>query len=73
MHAKHEENWCPGRHSHAAESKCSCRVSIKVSVKGVKSLGCHFACLCRGFDFHEVKRIDLLTFFKKKREILLHF
>ena len=25
------------------------------SVQGVKSLGSHFACLCRGFDFYEVK------------------
>ena len=37
MHAKHEENWCPGRHSHAAaaaaESRCSCRVSMKVQAK----------------------------------------
>ena len=35
MHAKHEENWCPGRHSHAAaaEIKCSCRVSMKVQAK----------------------------------------
>ena len=43
-----------------------------VSVQGVKSLGVHFACLCRGLDFYEVKKIILL-FFKKKREILLHF
>ena len=27
----------------------------RVSVQGVKSLGDHFACLCMGFDFHEVK------------------
>ena len=56
MHAKHEENWCPGRHSHAAEIKYSYRVSIKASVKGVKSLGGHFACLCQGFKFYEVKK-----------------
>ena len=36
----------------------------RVSVQGVESLGGHFATLCRGFDFYEVK---------KKREILLHF
>ena len=29
---------------------------IRVSVEGVKSLGGHFACLCRGFDFYEVKK-----------------
>ena len=44
---------------------------VRVSVQGVKSLGGHFACLCQGFDFYEVKKI--LLFFKKKREILLHF
>ena len=27
-----------------------------VCVPGVKSLGVHFACLCRGFDFYEVKK-----------------
>ena len=27
-----------------------------VSVQGVKSLGGHFACLCRGFEFYEVKK-----------------
>ena len=43
----------------------------RISVQGVKSLGGHFACLCREFDFYEVKKI--LLFFKKKREILLHF
>ena len=26
-----------------------------VCVQGVKSLGGHFACLCWGFDFYEVK------------------
>ena len=28
----------------------------RVSVQGVKSLGGHFTCLCRGFDFYEVKK-----------------
>ena len=45
----------------------------RVSVQGVKSLGGHFACLCRGFEFYEVKKNFLLLFFKKKMEILLHF
>ena len=44
----------------------------RVSVQGVKSLGGHFACLCREFEFCEVKK-KLLLFFKKKMEILLHF
>ena len=47
------------------------RARTRVSVQGVKSLGGHFACLCWRFDFYEVKKI--LLFFKKKREILLHF
>ena len=47
-----------------------CKI-IRVSVQGVKSLGGHFACIYRGFDFYEVKKI--LLFLKKKREILLHF
>ena len=29
---------------------------IRVSVQGVKSLGGPFACLCQGFEFHEVKK-----------------
>ena len=29
----------------------------RVSVQGVKSFGGHFACLCREFDFYEVKKI----------------
>ena len=46
----------------------------RVSIQGVKSLGGHFACLCRGVEFYEVKkRKILLLFFKKKMEILLHF
>ena len=28
----------------------------RVSFQGVKSLGGHFACLCRGFKFYEVKK-----------------
>ena len=32
------------------------RIRIRVSVQGVKSLGGHFACLCWGFDFYEIKK-----------------
>ena len=39
-------------------------VFTRVSVQEVKSLGGHFACLCRGFDFYEVKKN--IIFFKKK-------
>ena len=49
-------------------------LKVEFSVQGVKSLGGHFACLCRGFEFYEVKKKKkLLLFFKKKMEILLHF
>ena len=42
--------------------------------QGVKSLGGHFACLYRGFEFYKVKKKEiLLLFFKKEMEILLHF
>ena len=44
---------------------------VRVSVQGVKSLGGHFACLCQGCDFYEVKEKKIL--FQKKMEILLHF
>ena len=54
---------------HLTTSTCQ---GSRVSVQGVKSLGSHFACLCRGFEFYEVKK-KLLLFFKKKMEILLHF
>ena len=46
------------------------RTRRRVSVQGVKSLGGHFASLCRGVDFYEVKK-KLLLFFKKKMEMLL--
>ena len=45
----------------------------RVSVQGVKSLGSHFACLCRGSEFYEVIKKKLSLFFKKKMAILLHF
>ena len=38
----------------------------RVNVQGVKSLGSHFACLCRKFDFYEVK--DFFFFFFSKRD-----
>ena len=37
----------------------------RVSVKGVKSLGGHFACLFRGFEFHEVKKFFFIIFQKE--------
>ena len=48
------------------------RTSAKVSNQGVKSIGGHFACLCRGLEFYEVI-FFLLLCFKKKMEIILHF
>ena len=59
------------RHRGKKDTKSSS--STRVSVQGVKSLGGHFACLCRGFEFYEVKKKILLLFFKKKMEMLLHF
>ena len=40
--------------------------NIRVSVQGVKSLGGHFACLCRGFEFYEVKKKFLVIIFQKE-------
>ena len=37
----------------------------RVSAQGVKSLGSHFACLCRELDFYEVKKI-IIIFQKEK-------
>ena len=39
----------------------------RVSVQGVKSLGGHFACLCRGFEFYEVKRYSFCYYFSKRK------
>ena len=36
------------------------RLLFRVSVQGVKSVGGHFACLCRGFGFYEVKKIVII-------------
>jgi hypothetical protein len=40
-------------------------LSGRVSVLGVKSLGVHFACLCRGFEFYEVKKEKIVIIFQK--------
>ena len=45
----------------------------RVSVQGVKSLGGHFACLFRRFDFYEVKKNILLLFQKEKGNTFNHF
>ena len=37
----------------------------RVSVQGVKSLGGHFACLCRGFELYEVKKKSVTIFQKE--------
>ena len=39
----------------------------RVSVQGVKSLGGHFACLCRGFEFYEVKKKKNCYYFSKRK------
>ena len=38
----------------------------RVSVQGVKLLGGHFACLCRGFEFYEVKKKKIVIIFQKE-------
>ena len=40
----------------------------RVSVQGVKSIGGHFACLCRGFEFYEVKKRKIAIIFQKENE-----
>ena len=44
----------------------------RVSVQGVKSLGGHFACLCWGFEFYEVKK-NCYHFSKRKWEYFYSF
>ena len=39
----------------------------RVSVQGVKSLGSHFACLFREFDFYEVKKGFFVIIFQKEK------
>ena len=42
-----------------------CMGTSRVSVQGVKSLGGHFACLCRGFEFYEVQKKTIISFQKE--------
>ena len=42
------------------------REFIRVSVQGVKSLGGHFPCLYRGFEFYEVKEKKIVIIFQKE-------
>ena len=47
-------------------TKTTCGNEIsRVSVQGVQSLGGHFACLCQGFEFYEVKKRIVITFRKE--------
>ena len=63
-----------GKNQHTERKLLSIEIVLTiVSVQGFKSLGGHFACLCRGFEFYEVKKKILLLFFKNKIKILLHF
>ena len=47
------------------EGNSNCFLTF-ISVQGVKSLGGHFACLCRGFEFYEVKKNIFFSFSKRK-------
>ena len=40
-------------------------ITGRVSIQGVKSLGGHFACLCRRFEFYEVKKKIVIIFQKE--------
>ena len=42
---------------------------VRVSVQGVKSLGNNFACLCRGYEFYEVKKKNFAIIFQKENGI----
>ena len=42
------------------------REICRVSVQGVESLGGHFACLCRGFEFYEVIFFFFVIIFQKE-------
>jgi hypothetical protein len=48
-----------------------CQKKSTFLVKTMKKMKkmCHFACLCPGFKFYEVKKKSLLFFLKKKMEI----
>ena len=39
-----------------------------VSIQGVRSLGGHFACLCRGLEFYEVNFFFVIKAQEKLRE-----
>ena len=39
---------------------------VSICIQGVKSLGSHFACLCRGFNFYEVKKKIYKILFQKE-------
>ena len=45
----------------------------RVNVQGVKSLGGHFDCLFRGFDFYEVKKKYYYYFSKRKGKYFYTF
>ena len=46
-------------------TKVKACIHTRVSIQGFKSLGGHLPCLCRGFDFHEVKK-NVIIFPKEK-------
>ena len=48
-------------------------MSGRVGLHGVKSLGGHFACLCRGFEFYEVKYTFPILVFKKSKIAQIYY
>ena len=56
---------------HARDQKYYQVVNRRVSVQGVKSLGGHFACLCREFEFYEEKIKNFAIIFQKENTFTL--
>ena len=54
-----------------SENRANRTITLRVSVQGVVSLGCHFATLCREFDFYVVRKIVII--FQKEKVMLIHF
>ena len=68
-------DFCKNWHKVFQSSKVLLHTSylIRVSVQGVKSLGDHFACLCRRFEFYEVKKKICYYFSKRKLKYFYTF
>ena len=52
---------------HGSREEICTRNKVRVSVQGVESLGGHFATLCQGFDFYQVKKNVTIIIFQKEK------